>query len=158
LRSTTVKRLVPPVTLIPISLFLAYSAWSKPVSSGEVGAAHSAVEVQQIAQIAQTATTTSGGPIMAPSGPLQATSSRYHIPAGASLPVHRHTYPRFGYVLSGAIEVTNAETGAVRQFTAGDFIAEDIGKWHSARNTGPQPVELLVVDLTKPGSGNVEVK
>jgi len=71
--------------------------------------------------IAKVLTTNSGQPIVLPSGEVQVTASIFEIPGGASLAVHRHPFPRYGYVLSGALSVTNAETGQSTRFSSGDL-------------------------------------
>jgi quercetin dioxygenase-like cupin family protein len=99
-------------------------------------------------------TTNSGDPIVMPAGHLQVTVSKYVIPVGASLPVHKHSFPRYAYLTSGKLEVTNVETGHVMQFATGQFVVEDVQKWHRARNIGDVPVELLVIDFVPPGQSN----
>jgi quercetin dioxygenase-like cupin family protein len=55
------------------------------------------------------------------------------LPApGATLPVHKHPYPRYGYVLTGRLCVTNMETGQSDIYEPGDFILESVGQWHKA--------------------------
>ncbi|MET0336524.1 MAG: cupin domain-containing protein [Caulobacter sp.] len=100
-----------------------------------------------------TATTNSGGPIDMPDGRLKAHAIKLHIPPGAVLPAHKHPYPRYGYMLSGRISVTNLATGGVREFNTGDVIVEDVDVWHEARNAQTSPVELLVIDFTPVGVG-----
>lgn len=122
------------------------SALSRPAAS------ESGVRVEQLLQ---TLTTNSGSPIEAPDGPLQAIASKYHVPPVASLPVHKHPYQRFGYMLTGRLIVTNAQTHQSREFKAGDLIVEDVDIWHQARNPGDEQVDLLVIDLVKPMAKNV---
>jgi quercetin dioxygenase-like cupin family protein len=107
-------------------------------------------ETVWVEQLLRTASTTSGRPIALPDGPVEAIAAKYRIASRASLPVHKHPFPRFGYVLSGSLVVTNAETHGFKVFNAGDF-----GTWHEARNYQAQPVELLVIDLVRPGINNV---
>jgi quercetin dioxygenase-like cupin family protein len=109
----------------------------------------------RVEPLLRTATTSSGAPIMLPRGQAEATASRYHIAAHASLPAHQHPYPRFGYVLAGSLIVTNVETGQSRRFVAGEVIIEDVGTWHAARNLAAEPVELFVLDLAPPATNNV---
>jgi mannose-6-phosphate isomerase-like protein (cupin superfamily) len=40
------------------------------------------------------------------------------------------------------------------QFATGQFVVEDVQKWHRARNIGDVPVELLVIDFVPPGQSN----
>jgi quercetin dioxygenase-like cupin family protein len=98
--------------------------------------------------------TSSGQPIVAPSGPLQVTASIVEIGAGRSTPEHRHPFPRLGYVLSGRLEVVNLETGRSKVLETGQFTADPIGQWHLGRALGGKPVRLLVIDETPPGQSN----
>jgi quercetin dioxygenase-like cupin family protein len=102
--------------------------------------------------------TASGQPITLPSGPVQVTVSRFVIPPGATLPVHRHKYPRYAYVVSGTLRVTNTETGASNLYHAGEFVVEMIGAWHQGSNAGGDPVVLIVTDQTPPGESNTEMR
>ena len=100
----------------------------------------------------------SGQPIRLPQGNAQVIVTTYDIPAGAVLPEHMHPFPRFGYVLTGILRVTNTDTGEVHEYKPGDFILEAVNKWHKATTVGAAPVKLLVIDLTEPGKDNVIVK
>lgn len=103
-------------------------------------------------------TTNTGQPILAPEGPLTLTVSRVTIPAGASLPVHKHPYQRYAYVESGSITVRNLDTGTSVEFKPGATIVEARGQWHTGTALGTQPVVLLVIDQTPPGKANMERK
>ena len=100
----------------------------------------------------------SGQPIRLPQGNAQVIVSTYDIPAGSVLPEHMHPFPRFGYVLTGTLRITNTDTGAEREYKPGDFILEAVNKWHKATTVGSAPVKLLVIDLTSPGKNNVMMK
>lgn len=94
-----------------------------------------------------TASQTSGGqPIVLPQKNVEVIVSTYTIPPGTKLPEHKHIYPRYGYMLSGTLRISNMETGKDEIFKTGDFIFESIGQWHRAENTGSEPVKLLVID------------
>lgn len=90
-----------------------------------------------------------------PRGPLEVVATRYDIPAGASLPPHLHPAPRYAFVQSGTLEVTNLRTRHAHTFHAGDVVIEDVGAWHRARNAGVGPVTLLVLDVVPKGTANV---
>ena len=100
----------------------------------------------------------SGQALSLPQGPVEVSVTEYDIPPGAVLPTHRHMYPRYGYVLSGILEVTNEETGKTVRFGAGEFAVESINQWHTGTNPGTQPLKLLVVDQTPQGVANIEVR
>jgi quercetin dioxygenase-like cupin family protein len=105
-----------------------------------------------ITRLSSTRTTASGQPIEVPVHP-EVVVSRYEIAPNAALPIHEHPYPRYAYVLSGTIEIT-VLGGKTYRYRTGDFIAEVIGQWHSARNSGDSPVRLLVIDQVAPGHSN----
>ncbi|WP_420139644.1 cupin domain-containing protein [Sphingomonas sp.] len=141
--------------IVPIFLSaVALAAAIQGRAQAQAGSAPAAANAVVVRKLFEGATTNSGDPIVMPAGHLQATVSKYVIPVGASLPVHKHLFPRYGYLISGALEVTNAETGHVMQFASGQFVVEDVQKWHRARNMGHVPVELLVIDFAPPGQPN----
>lgn len=109
------------------------------------------VVVSPIASITQTA---SGQPITLPQKNVQVVVSTYEIAPGATLPVHKHPFPRYASVQAGTLQVTNVETGKSTTYRAGDFIVEMIGQWHRAANIGTDPVKLLVIDQVEEGAQN----
>ncbi|RWE74110.1 MAG: cupin domain-containing protein [Mesorhizobium sp.] len=103
-------------------------------------------------------TTASGQPITLPQKNVEVQVSSYQIAPGATLPVHKHPFPRYAYVEQGTLKVTNVETGAANTFKSGDFIVEMIGQWHRATNIGTDPVKLLVIDQVEQGAKNTILK
>ncbi len=108
--------------------------------------------------IATTAVTNTGQPIVLPQGPVQVSAQIVTIPAGSALPVHKHPYPRYGYVQQGRVRVINSDTGEAVEFGPGDFIVESLGQWHTGLALGEEDVKLLVIDQSEPGHGNVVLK
>lgn len=103
--------------------------------------------------------TNSGQPIMPPAGPVQVVAQTVEIPAGGRLPVHRHPHQRYGYVLSGRIQVDNLDAGTSVTYGPGEVIIEALGQWHTGAALGTEPVKLLVIDQVPPGAGpNGELK
>jgi quercetin dioxygenase-like cupin family protein len=100
--------------------------------------------------------TLSGQPIRLPQGPVQVTVTETLIPAGASLPEHRHPHPRYIRVLAGRIAVKNLDTGETRELKTGDFAVEALQQWHTGQALGDEPVRLLVIDQTPPGEPNMQ--
>ncbi len=98
--------------------------------------------------------TSSGQPIVLPQKSPQLIASTYEIPAGTTLPKHKHPFPRYGYVLAGTITVTNLDTGKAENFKTGDFILEAVGQWHQGTATGTETVKLLVIDMVEKGESN----
>ena len=71
--------------------------------------------------------------------------------------MHKHPYPRYGYVLSGTLEVT-VSGGKTYRYKAGDFMAEVVNTWHTGKNVGDTTVRLLVIDQVVPGHSNTIVR
>lgn len=147
--------LLPPLSLIAVMVLLTGFASAKTTQRPSAGAASEMVRVEQILRAG---TTTSGAPIHIPDGPLELVVAKYEIAPRSSLPIHLHHYPRYGYVISGELLVTNVVAKKSKVFGTGSVIVEDVDTWHEAHNLQDRPVELLVVDLVKPGSTNVVVK
>jgi len=104
-----------------------------------------------VTQLLSSTVTSSGQPIVLPQKDAQIVVSIYDVMPGATLPVHKHPYPRYGYVLSGNLRVTNMETGQSDSYKPGDFIVESVGQWHKGANIGGEPLKLLVIDLVENG-------
>lgn len=68
---------------------------------------------------------------------------KINIPAGATLPMHKHPVINAGYMLEGELTV-ETESGAVLHLKAGDAIIEVVDTWHFGRNEGKVPVEIVV--------------
>ncbi len=111
-----------------------------------------------VTPLASKTTTASGQPITLPQKNVEVQVSRYQIAPGATLPVHKHPFPRYAYVEQGMLKVTNVETGASNTYKSGDFIIEMIGQWHQATNIGADPVKLLVIDQVEQGAKNTILK
>ena len=107
-----------------------------------------------VTPLASRTTTASGQPITLPRKNVQVLVSTYDIAPGATLPVHKHPFPRYAYVEAGTLQVTNVETGKSNTYKTGDFIIEMIGQWHQATNVGDGPVKLLVIDQVEEGAKN----
>lgn len=98
--------------------------------------------------------TLSGQPITLPQGPVEVTFSETVVPPGGAIAPHKHPYPRYAYVVSGRLRVTNLVTGTVAEVTAGALAIDAIDQWHEAAVVGEEPVRMLVIDQTPPGFVN----
>jgi quercetin dioxygenase-like cupin family protein len=115
-----------------------------------------AIAVKPLASLDKTA---SGQPITFPQGPGRVIVAEYIIAPGATLPLHKHPYPRFAYVLQGTLEVTDKDTDQTFLYKPGDVVVEVIGQRHLGRNMGDDAVRLLVLDTTPADvKGNVEIE
>lgn len=68
---------------------------------------------------------------------------RIRIPAGASLPMHKHPVINAGVLLSGQLTVVSEE-GKTLELKAGEAIIELVDKWHYGRNDGDTTAEIVV--------------
>lgn len=119
-----------------------------------VRAAHAADAPKVVVKpVVTTSTTASGQPITVPANP-QVIVSTYEIPPGVTLPVHKHPFQRYAYVLAGNLSVVNKDTDQTYRYKTGDFIVEVLDQWHLGRNEGKTPVKLLVIDQVEPGTSN----
>lgn len=98
--------------------------------------------------------TLSGQVIALPQGPVEVTFSETIVPAGGAIPPHKHPYPRYAYVVSGRLKVTNLVTGTVAEVAAGELAIDAIDQWHEAAVVGSEPVRMLVIDQAPPGFVN----
>jgi quercetin dioxygenase-like cupin family protein len=105
-----------------------------------------------VTPVKSTSVTSIGQPIVLPQGNVEVAASIFDIAPGATLPVHKHPFPRYAYVLAGTLKVTNVDTGKSDTFKAGDFIVEMIDQWHQGANIGLDPVKLLVIDQVAAGA------
>ncbi len=106
----------------------------------------------KVTPVASADVNSAGQPIVFPAKDGHVTVSMYDIPPGAILPVHEHPFPRMGYVLSGTLRVTNAETGKSDDYKAGAFVIESVGVWHKGENPAQDNLRLLVMDLIEKGA------
>ena len=111
-----------------------------------------------IKQLLSTTTTSGGQKIVLPQKDAELVASIFEIPRGAHLPEHEHPYPRYGYILSGSLRVTDAETGQSRTYRSGEFVLESVGRWHTGANAGEEPTRLLVIDIVEKGHTNTVLK
>lgn len=119
--------------VLALALLSAASAWS--AESGPVTAT----------PLLTSTTSWDGTPLPAyPAGQPQITIARVQIAPGASLPPHMHRNTiAAGVLLQGQLTVVT-DSGATLELAAGDAVIETVNTWHSGRNTGFGPVELIV--------------
>lgn len=127
------------------------------LSANAAGARDAANNVV-VTPLLSTAVTVSGQPIVLPAKDATVIVSTYEIAAGAKLPEHKHPYPRYGYLLTGELRITNTDTGKVQTYRSGAFIVEAIDQWHYAQSVGVGPAKLLVIDQVAHASNNVMLR
>jgi len=117
------------------------------------GAADDVPQVK-VTPVFSSTTTAIGQPIVLPKANAEVRVSIYEIPVGAQLPVHKHPFPRYAYVLAGKLRVTEQDNARTFDYAAGDFLIEMLDTWHFGTNIGSEPVRLLVVDQVEAGQPN----
>ena len=134
-------------TLVHFAVFVVSLSFLQPAQADDARA----VVVKQIMSTTRTA---SGQPILLPKVNARVSVSEFTIAPGAKLPVHKHPYPRFAYVLEGNLSVTDEDTGQTFVYKTGDMIVEVVNQWHYGTNIGQSPVRLLVVDEIEGNQSN----
>lgn len=117
-----------------------------------------ALEGVTVTPLAEMTETASGKPITLPQNNVRVIVSTFDIAPGATLPIHKHPFARYGFVQAGTLKVTNVETNESKVYEAGDFIVEMIDQWHRAENVGGNPVKLLVIDQVEGTAVNTILK
>jgi len=134
--------------------FVVASVWGTVAYALDPGAANPVV----VTPIRSTTVTSTGQPITPPQKNVEVAASIYDIAPGAKLPVQKHPFPRYAYVMAGTLQVTNVETGQSDTFKTGDLIVEMVDQWHYGANLGADPVKLLVIDQIEAGTATTILK
>jgi quercetin dioxygenase-like cupin family protein len=108
-------------------------------------------EKMVVTTLLKTGVTAGGQKIVFPTGNTEVTAFIADLPAGFDTGWHEHPYPRYGYIMSGAVTV-ESESGQRETYRAGQFVVEQIGAFH--RGTTTEPTRLLVIDQDVAGKGN----
>jgi quercetin dioxygenase-like cupin family protein len=89
-------------------------------------------------------TNATGQPIEYPSGGTpEVTAFLAELAPGEVTTWHQHPVPLLGYVLSGELTVVQAD-GEKRVVRTGEVSLESVGRVHQGRNTGPEPLKMIV--------------
>lgn len=108
--------------------------------------------------VLDTTTTITGQAITVPANPELRVVTVVFQP-GERLPVHKHPYPHYVYVLKGTLTINNVETGKVTEMKQGSFFAEMMDTWHYGENRTKEPLELMGIDQVPAGTkSNVILK
>lgn len=98
----------------------------------------------RVQPLLRTTTTTAGQPVVYPSTENpEVTAVLVEIPSGAQTGWHKHPFPCYAYILSGALTV-EMEGGKSHHFQAGDALVESVNVLHNGKNTGTEPVKLVM--------------
>jgi quercetin dioxygenase-like cupin family protein len=110
-----------------------------------VGAAQADDRKVVVTPVAKTTSTITGQPIVLPQANPEVTVSVYEVPPGGAVLQSLDAGLRYDYVLSGHLRITNPQTGAVSDFSQGDFVVGRPGQWASAKNAGDTVMKLVVI-------------
>ena len=73
------------------------------------------------------------------------------INVGEKLPMHKHDLVNIAYVKKGTLTVITDDNKEIT-LNAGEVLPELIGKYHYGKNTGNEPVELIVFYIGEKGT------
>ena len=73
------------------------------------------------------------------------------IDIGESLPIHKHDLVNVAYVKKGTLTVVSDKNKEIT-LHEGDVLPELVGKYHYGKNTGNEPIELIVFYLGEKGT------
>lgn len=86
-------------------------------------------------------------------------ASTYDIMARSVFPLHMHAHQRVFFVLSGEVDLVDADTKRSETIKAGSFVVEPVKLWHYGENKGNVTANILVIDFVPPGeAGNTVLK
>jgi quercetin dioxygenase-like cupin family protein len=108
-------------------------------------------EKMVVTTLLETRVTTGGQKIVFPTGNTEVSALIVDLPAGIDTGWHEHPYPRYGYIMSGAVTVEN-DSGEKQVYRAGSFVVEQVGVFHHGTTT--EPTRILVIDQNEAGKGN----
>jgi quercetin dioxygenase-like cupin family protein len=133
-------------------LFLsAFLACSLKLSAADPGVADGYKPVIKVIPLLRTSTTAAGQPIAYPTTDHpEVTAVRVMIPPGAETGWHKHPFPCYGYILSGELTV-DMESGKSTRLTTGEALVESVNVLHNGRNTGSEPVTLVMFVMGEKG-------
>lgn len=77
------------------------------------------------------------------SGTPEVTILRIEIPAGAMLPLHKHSVINAGVLIAGELTVAT-EGGKRLRLKTGESIVEVVDTWHYGMNEGDEKAEIIV--------------
>ena len=113
-----------------------------------------AKDIQPVMPLLNDSTTVLGQPFAYPSeGTPKIQSVIVTMQPGEQTGPHRHPFPTFGYILEGEVTVDYAN-GVSKTYHEGDALLEAIDMSHNGRNTGTEPVRILVVFTGVDGQPN----
>ena len=104
-----------------------------------------------VTTLLKTTATAAGQSIVFPAGNTEVMALIVDLPGGADTGWHEHPFPRYAYVMSGAVTV-ESDRGVRQTYRTGSFFVEQTGIFHHGTTT--VPTRLLVIDQAEAGKGN----
>jgi quercetin dioxygenase-like cupin family protein len=144
-----------PISRGALPAFFALAGCAATADSTVAPAQSGAQAGAKVTIAGRSTTTVTGQTLAAPADPFESVISVSELPAGGTLPMHKHPWPRYVYVDRGRLSVSYEESGLTREFGPGEGIVEAIDQWHEGRVIGGAPVRLIVFDQVPPGQTNV---
>lgn len=113
-----------------------------PVAADTLPAAYKTGVAAKV--LTRTTVTGNGQKIVYPlTDKAEVTAMLVDLAPGAETGWHKHPVPVYAYVLKGELAV-EMEGGDARQFKSGDAIVEVVNTAHNGKNSGKEPVSLIV--------------
>lgn len=122
-----------------ISLLLIYSLLFLPLP---IFAIENEEDIK-VTKIIETDTSWEKTKIIYPKGDTKITALLVEMQPKATMKMHHHEVPSFGYILEGKITV-QSESGDIKTFSKGDVVIEMINKKHSGVNLGDSVTKFIV--------------
>jgi len=124
-------------------LFLAAALFAVPLRA-ELDSSQGYKKEIQVTPLLRTTTTVAGQIIVYPTTRnAEVTAVHVEIPPGAETGWHKHPFPCFAYILSGALDLT-MEGGKSVHLVAGQAMAESLNVLHNGKNNGTESVKLVM--------------
>lgn len=102
------------------------------------------VEEVEVYQLAKSSVSWNGAALpVYPKGQPEITVLKIVIPPGAILHRHKHPFINAGVLLKGKLTV-KTEDGKTLFLKSGEAIVEVTDTWHSGKNEGAEPAEIIV--------------
>ena len=111
-------------------------------------------DTQRVAPLMTTGETVLGQPLSYPTrGMPQIQSSIVTMLPGEETGLHSHPHLTYGYILHGELTVSY-QGGVTKTYRKGEAFMEAVDTQHNGRNTGSEPMRVLVVFIGIEGEAN----
>ena len=97
----------------------------------------------KVTKLIETNTSWEKTKIIYPNGDSKITALLVEMQPQATMKMHFHEVPSFGYILEGKITV-QSESGDIKTFSKGDVVIEMINKKHCGLNPGDSVTKFIV--------------